>query len=157
MCPLLFCSLTSKPKAAGLGPAASPAKLNSTPTKQTQRRGHATGDKGIRFKIRRIMFVRWAVTAKEEEPKLEFAQDWRAQPVASVFLEVSWEFQIGIACVTPTCSARSPWDASATCLHCGWQLWCPAGGLDGQTHRQHVSASLFGNLRLPSQGEENFG
>uniref|UniRef100_A0A3P9M5V9 40S ribosomal protein S12 n=1 Tax=Oryzias latipes TaxID=8090 RepID=A0A3P9M5V9_ORYLA len=44
--------------------------------------------------------------------------------------------------MTPTRSAHSPWDASATCLHCGWQLCCPAGGLDGRTHRQHVSASL---------------
>lgn len=70
------------------------------------------------------------------------------------FLEVSWEFWIGVDGVTPTCSARSPRDASATCLHCGWQLCCPAGGLDRRTHRQHVSASLFGNLRPPSQREE---
>ena len=80
-----------------------------------------------------------------------------ASAAIALVLEVSWEFWIGVACVTPTRSARSPWDASATCLHCGWQLWCPAGGLDGRTHRQHVSASLFGNLRPPSQREENFG
>lgn len=100
--------------------------------------------------------------------KQEREKDARRQTKTSVFpkigersqslgLEVSWEFWIGVACVTPTRSARSPWDASATCLHCGWQLWCPAGGLDGRTHRQHVSASLFGNLRPPSQREENFG
>lgn len=149
MCPLLFCSLRSKRRrlARGLQPVPlSAAAAQQRPSFQSRREtkrllaavcGRQLAERDGRTGTNRTSGFR--------------RRGWLAQPLPHFvfFPGVSWEFWIGDA------HALCPFSlgASATCLHCGWQLWCPAGRLDGQTYRQHVSASLFGNLRPPSQGE----
>lgn len=71
-------------------------------------------------------------------------------------LEVSRDFGIGVVCL-PDAHTLCPFfrlDATPPAYIVAQQIWRAAGCLWGRTSRQHVSASLFGNLQPPGQSGE---